>query len=135
VVRSSTFLRNISNVLPDENLKFPQIKFDLQFSGLTPIRNFVEIRSALVKMKHEDRQALLPQCESIYMLYHVKGKAIRVTGRGGPQGCETSRLPHFLDNRLTDGGEVVSLTHRPPFTQHEYSWHSFLLEAQSTPGS
>jgi hypothetical protein len=25
-----------------------------------------------------------------------KGKAIPVTGRGGPQGCETSRLPHFL---------------------------------------
>jgi hypothetical protein len=28
----------------------------------------------------------------------------------------TSRLPHFLDNRLTDGGEAVSLTCRPPFT-------------------
>jgi hypothetical protein len=26
------------------------------------------------------------------------------------------RLPHFLDNRLTDGGEDVSLTRRPPFT-------------------
>jgi hypothetical protein len=26
------------------------------------------------------------------------------------------RLPHFLDNRLTDGGEVVRLTRRPPFT-------------------
>jgi hypothetical protein len=24
---------------------------------------------------------------------------------------ETSRLPHFLDNPLTDGGEVVSLRH------------------------
>jgi hypothetical protein len=23
---------------------------------------------------------------------------------------------HFLDNRLTDGGEVVSPTRRPPFT-------------------
>jgi hypothetical protein len=41
-----------------------------------------------------------------------KGKAIPVTGR---EGCETSRLPLFLDNRLTDGGEVVSLTRRPPF--------------------
>jgi hypothetical protein len=28
----------------------------------------------------------------------------------------TSRLPHFLDKRLKDGGEVVSLTHRPSFT-------------------
>jgi hypothetical protein len=25
-----------------------------------------------------------------------KGKTIPVTGREGPQGCETSRLPHFL---------------------------------------
>jgi hypothetical protein len=25
-----------------------------------------------------------------------------------------SKLPHFLENRLTDGGEVVSLTHFPP---------------------
>jgi hypothetical protein len=30
-----------------------------------------------------------------------------------PIGFETSRLPHFLDNRLTDGGEFVSLTCRP----------------------
>jgi hypothetical protein len=27
-----------------------------------------------------------------------------------------SRLPHFLDNRLTDGVEVVSLTRQLPFT-------------------
>jgi hypothetical protein len=29
--------------------------------------------------------------------------------------CEISTIPHFLDNRLSDGGEVVSLTRRPPF--------------------
>jgi hypothetical protein len=45
-----------------------------------------------------------------------KGKTITVTGRGSPQSCETSRFPHFLDNRLSDGGEDVSLTLRPPFT-------------------
>jgi hypothetical protein len=28
----------------------------------------------------------------------------------------TSRIPHFVDNRFTDGGEAVSLTRRPPFT-------------------
>jgi hypothetical protein len=43
-------------------------------------------------------------------------KSIPVTDRGGPQGCETSRLPHYLDNRLTDGGKVASPTRRPPFT-------------------
>jgi hypothetical protein len=42
-----------------------------------------------------------------------KGKAIPVTGRTGPLGCETSRLPHFLQNRLIDGREVVSRTRRP----------------------
>jgi hypothetical protein len=31
--------------------------------------------------------------------YEVKIKATPVTGRGGPQGCETSRLPHFLESR------------------------------------
>jgi hypothetical protein len=33
-----------------------------------------------------------------------------VTSRGGPEVCETSSLPHFLDYRLTDCGEVVSHT-------------------------
>jgi hypothetical protein len=32
------------------------------------------------------------------------------------RSCRKSRLPHFLDNRLTDGGEVVNLRRRPPFT-------------------
>jgi hypothetical protein len=43
-----------------------------------------------------------------------KIKAIPVRGRGGPSGSEMSRFAHFLDNRLTDGVEVVSLTRRPP---------------------
>jgi hypothetical protein len=33
-----------------------------------------------------------------------------------------SGLSHFLDNELTDGGEIVSLKRRQP-----YSWYSFLL--------
>jgi hypothetical protein len=43
----------------------------------------------------------------------VKSKVIPVTCLGGPYDCETSRLPHFLDNRLTDGGEVVRFTCKP----------------------
>jgi hypothetical protein len=65
-----------------------------------------------------------------------KGKAIPVTGRGGPYGCETSRLPHFLDNRLSDGGDVVSFTRRPAALYPPVdSWYSFLLEAETTPGT
>jgi hypothetical protein len=45
-----------------------------------------------------------------------KSKAIPVIGRGDLQGCEISKLLHFLENQHTDGGEVVSLTRRPPFT-------------------
>jgi hypothetical protein len=65
----------------------------------------------------------------------VKGKALFVVIRGGPEGYETSRLSHFLDNRLTDGGEVVSLMRQPPFTPQEDSWYSFLLQAESTLGT
>jgi hypothetical protein len=38
------------------------------------------------------------------------------------------RLPHvFLDNRLRDGAEVISIMHPPQFIPR----HSFLLEAES----
>jgi hypothetical protein len=34
------------------------------------------------------------------------------------------RLPTpVLDNRLTNGGEVVSPTRQPPFTPQEVSWY------------
>jgi hypothetical protein len=47
-----------------------------------------------------------------------KGKYvyIPVTSHESPLVCERSRLPHFLDKRLTDGGKVVSPTRRQPFT-------------------
>jgi hypothetical protein len=51
-----------------------------------------------------------------------KVKAIPVIGCGSPEGCETSKLPHFLDNQLTNGGEAVSLTCRPPFTPRATVW-------------
>jgi hypothetical protein len=35
-----------------------------------------------------------------------KSKDIPVTGRAGLYGSETLRIPHFLDNRFTYGGEV-----------------------------
>jgi hypothetical protein len=45
------------------------------------------------------------------------------------------RIPHCLDNRLTDGGNVVSLTHgRAALYPQEDSWYPFLLEAELTPG-
>jgi hypothetical protein len=49
-----------------------------------------------------------------------KSKAIPVTGRGGLQSCGMLRILHYLDNRLTDGGEVVSPTHRPLSTPQKH---------------
>jgi hypothetical protein len=68
---------------------------------------------------------------NIYIVYVRKGKATPVTGHEDPYGCETSRLSHYLNNRLTGGGEVVILMRRPPFTLQKNSWYSFLLEAES----
>jgi hypothetical protein len=49
-------------------------------------------------------------------IFNKKIKTIPVTDSEGLYGCETSRIPHFLDNRFTDGGEIVSLMRRPRFT-------------------
>jgi hypothetical protein len=51
---------------------------------------------------------------SFYLLPYLK--IIPVTGRRCPYDCETLRLPQILDNRLTDGVEVISLTRRSYFT-------------------
>jgi hypothetical protein len=47
---------------------------------------------------------------------------ILVTGRGGLQGCEMLTIPYCLDNQLTDGGKVVSPTHRPGSTLQKHNF-------------
>jgi hypothetical protein len=49
-------------------------------------------------------------------IFHFSVKAIPVIAHGGPYGCQTSRLPYFLDYQLTDDSEVVRLAHWLPFT-------------------
>jgi hypothetical protein len=41
-----------------------------------------------------------------------------LAGRGAHK-VETSRLPDFLDYRLTDGGEAINLQRRPRFTSRK----------------
>jgi hypothetical protein len=37
----------------------------------------------------------------------LNSKDVPVTDREIPQGCEMYRLPHFLENRFTGGGEAA----------------------------
>jgi hypothetical protein len=46
-------------------------------------------------------------------------KRQKIFGSNIKKHCERSRLPHFLENQLTDGGEVVSLTYQLPFTSRK----------------
>jgi hypothetical protein len=48
-----------------------------------------------------------------------RSEAIPVTGHGSLWNCEMSGIPHCLDNRLIDGGYVVSLTRLPRSTAQE----------------
>jgi hypothetical protein len=94
-------------------------------STLTPLTFFIHYRQYFVSF-----QSLFSRSDNFFStnsfpfkpssVLHVRYiepfKAIPVRACGGLYGCDTSRLPHFLDNRLTDGGEVVSLMRRPPLT-------------------
>jgi hypothetical protein len=52
-----------------------------------------------------------------------ESKAIHITGCGGLQGCDITRVPHSLDSLLTDGSEIVRLTRRLRSTlqKHHFS--------------
>jgi hypothetical protein len=62
-----------------------------------------------------------------------KGKAVPLQAWSGPEGSKKLRFPAFMTT-AQDSGKVVSLTHRPPLPPRKYTWYSFLLEAESTPG-
>jgi hypothetical protein len=64
--------------------------------------------------------------EGAYIFFLVPSCGVRLSALGtsaticstvpapGKGKCGTPRLSHFLDNRLTDGCEIFSLTRRPP---------------------
>jgi hypothetical protein len=56
--------------------------------------------------------SLSPYFTGIFYLHFFRTKVKVKLRRGGPWRCETSRLPYFLYNRLTDG----LLAGRPPCT-------------------
>jgi hypothetical protein len=52
------------------------------------------------------------------------GSLMRYSRISRPEGCEMSRIELCLDNRLTDGGKVISPTHRPHFTPQKHYYFS-----------
>jgi len=62
-----------------------------------------------------------------------KGKAVPLQAWSGPEGSRKLRFPDFMTT-AQDGGKFVSLTHTAASTPRKYTWYSFLLEAESTPG-
>jgi hypothetical protein len=64
--------------------------------------------------------------------YRIVAKCIHLKKAMEGKGFCDLMLPHCLDNRLTDGGKVVSI--RRLYAQKD-SWYSFLLDAESTQGA
>jgi len=70
-------------------------------------------------------------------MFRVLLYPVKVSPTTGPRCLEGSKKLRYPDyvTMVQDGGKVVSLTHRPLFTPRKYSWYSFLLETESTPGT
>jgi hypothetical protein len=51
-------------------------------------------------------------------------------------GSEVPEVSGFQISRqlARECGKVVGLSHQPPLLRRKYSWNSFLLETESTPG-
>ena len=64
---------------------------------------------------------------------YVKGKAVLLQAWSGPEGSRKLRFPDFMTT-AQDGGRVVKPYASAAFTPKKYTWYSFLLEAESTPG-
>jgi hypothetical protein len=70
-----------------------------------------------------------------YYVYHLNTnkKAISVQAWTGPEGSRSLRLPKFLDD-LHMKVPMSALRTGRLYSPRKYSWYSFLLEAESTPG-
>jgi hypothetical protein len=60
-----------------------------------------------------------------------KGKAVPLQAWSGPEGSRKLRFPHYMTTAQDCGKPYAPAA----FTPRKCSWYSFLLEAESTPGS
>jgi len=57
------------------------------------------------------------------------------TGLGRVFGIPKVEYPRISRKSAHEGSKVVSPKHWPPLLPNKYSWNSFLLKVESTPGS
>jgi len=65
---------------------------------------------------------------------YSKVKVIPLQAWSGPEGSRKLRFPDFMTTAQS-GGKVCQPYAPAAFTPSKCSWYSFLLEAESTPGS
>jgi uncharacterized UBP type Zn finger protein len=68
---------------------------------------------------HEIVSEVAPSYKTVLKKYEKKVKLSQQQAMD-EQGCEMLRIPHCLDNQLTDGGNIVSPTHRPRSTTQKH---------------
>jgi hypothetical protein len=75
-----------------------------------------QMKQSLSKITHWTSVILMWSDENPDTIQHLRhnSKAIPVTDCRGLWVCEMLRIPHCIDTRLTNGGEVVSLMHPLP---------------------
>ena len=64
---------------------------------------------------------------------HVKSKSIPLKAWTDPEGSRKLRFPEFV-TMAQDGGRLSALRTSRLYPPRKYSWYSFMLEAESTPG-
>ena len=62
-----------------------------------------------------------------------KGKSVPLQAWSGPEGSRKLRFPDFMTT-AQGGGKSCQPYAPAAFAPRKFSWYSFLLEAESTPG-
>jgi hypothetical protein len=71
--------------------------------------------------------------KKVLIIIKGKGKAVPLEGWSGPESSRKLRFPDFLTT-ARDVGKIFNHMQTAAFTSRKFSWYSFLLEAESTPG-
>ena len=80
---------------------------------------------------HQNQGSKLRETPERNVRHNIKkGNAAPLWAWSGPEGSRKLRLPDFMTT-AQDGGKPYTLA---TFTHRKYTWYSFLLEAESTPG-